>query len=45
MAFEDSGKFPLNRVDLYQRGIDCLLKKWENYKKIKRGQIYQVLSL
>ncbi|WP_392476292.1 NACHT domain-containing protein [Nostoc sp. C110] len=47
-VFQDSGKFPAKRTDLYQRGIDLLLQEWDATKGIHRelqDSIYRDLSL
>ncbi len=43
--FGDSGDFPANRSELYQEGLDVLLKKWDAKRNIEREQIYKNLSL
>ena len=45
LVFEDSGDFPANRAELYQTGVDVLLKKWDSKRNIERDQIYKKLSL
>jgi len=45
LVFEDSGDFPANRAELYQTGVDVLLKKWDTKRNIERDQIYKKLSL
>ncbi len=45
LVFEDSGDFPANRAELYQNGVDVLLKKWDVKRNIERDQIYKKLSL
>jgi predicted NACHT family NTPase len=45
LVFEDSGEFPANRSELYQNGVDVLLKKWDVKRNIERDQIYKKLSL
>jgi predicted NACHT family NTPase len=44
LAFEESGDCPSNRSELYQEGIDALLKKWDAKRGIHRDQVYQKLS-
>jgi predicted NACHT family NTPase len=34
LVFEDSGSFPINRAELYQMGVDVLLKKWKELEII-----------
>jgi predicted NACHT family NTPase len=45
LVFEDSGDFPLNRSELYESGVDVLLKKWDSKRNIEREQVYKQLSL
>jgi predicted NACHT family NTPase len=45
LVFEDSGSFPTNRAELYQTGVDVLLKKWDVKRNIDREQVYKRLSL
>ncbi|MEH2046831.1 NACHT domain-containing protein [Nostoc sp.] len=44
-VFGDSGDFPANRSELYQEGLDVLLKKWDAKRNIEREQVYKNLSL
>ncbi|MEA5580872.1 NACHT domain-containing NTPase [Nodularia harveyana UHCC-0300] len=45
LVFGDSGDFPANRSELYQEGLDVLLKKWDAKRNIERDQVYKNLSL
>ncbi|NEQ27275.1 MAG: NACHT domain-containing protein, partial [Microcoleus sp. SIO2G3] len=45
LVFEDSGSFPTNHAELYQTGVDVLLKKWDVKRNIERDQVYKRLSL
>jgi predicted NACHT family NTPase len=45
LVFEDTGSFPTNRGELYQTGVDVLLKKWDVKRNIEREQVYKRLSL
>jgi predicted NACHT family NTPase len=45
LVFEDAGDFPANRAELYQNGVDVLLKKWDAKRNIERHQFYKKLSL
>ncbi len=45
LVFEESDKFPVNRSELYEQGVDILLKKWDETRKIERGQVYKNLLL
>ncbi|QLE42250.1 NACHT domain-containing NTPase [Nostoc sp. C052] len=44
LLFGESTNFPSNRSELYQEGIDVLLKKWDGMRSIERDQVYQKLS-
>lgn len=45
LLFGESNNFPSNRSELYQEGVDVLLKKWDGTRRIERDQIYHKLSL
>ncbi|MFP4122257.1 MAG: NACHT C-terminal helical domain 2-containing protein [Coleofasciculus sp.] len=45
LVFEDSGSFPTNRAELYENGVDVLLKKWDVKRNIERDHVYKGLSL
>lgn len=45
ITFEESGSFPQNRSELYQEGLDVLLKRWDINRNIEREQVYKQLSL
>ncbi|MBW4496415.1 MAG: NACHT domain-containing NTPase [Oscillatoria princeps RMCB-10] len=45
LVFEESDSFPLRRSDLYEKGIDLLLKKWNVRRSLEREHVYQQLSL
>ena len=45
LVFEESAKFPTNRSELYEEGIDILLKRWDEKREIERTQIYKNLSV
>ena len=45
LVFEDTSSFPTNRAELYQTGVDVLLKKWDVKRNIEREQVYKRLSL
>ncbi|MFB2769212.1 NACHT domain-containing protein [Pelatocladus sp. BLCC-F211] len=45
LVFGDNGDFPANRSELYQEGLDVLLKKWDAKRNIERDQVYKNLSL
>ncbi|QKQ74407.1 NACHT domain-containing NTPase [Nostoc sp. TCL240-02] len=44
LVFGNSGDFPANRSELYQEGLDVLLKKWDAKRNIEREQVYKNLS-
>jgi len=44
-VFEDSGRFPAQRSELYKEGLDILLKKWDAKRYVERPQPYRTLSL
>ena len=44
LVFGEVGNFPHNRGELYEEGIDVLLKKWDAKRNIERDQVYQKLS-
>ncbi|MEO1147872.1 MAG: NACHT domain-containing NTPase [Cyanobacteria bacterium J06638_22] len=45
LVFEERAGFPANRSELYQEGVDVLLKKWDAKRNIKRDEVYKQLSL
>jgi predicted NACHT family NTPase len=45
LVFEDSGDFPNSRAELYQIGIDALLKNWDITRNIYRDNVSRELSL
>jgi predicted NACHT family NTPase len=45
LVFGESADFPANRSELYQEGLDILLKKWDAKRNIERDQVYKNLSL
>ena len=44
LEFEESSEFPQSRAELYERGLNVLLSKWDGKRRIKRGEIYKRLS-
>ncbi|PZO09956.1 MAG: hypothetical protein DCF25_21155 [Leptolyngbya foveolarum] len=44
LEFEESSEFPQSRAELYERGLNILLSKWDGQRRIKRGEIYKRLS-
>jgi len=45
LVFEESADFPNNCSELYQEGIDILLKKWDAQRHVERDQVYKKLSV
>ena len=45
LVFENVGSFPSNRAELYEIGLDVLLKTWDVNRNIERDQVYKGLSL
>lgn len=45
IVFQANLKFPSNRAMLYEEGLEILLNKWDDSKRIKRDKIYRNLSL
>ncbi len=45
LLFGESTNFPSNRSELYQEGVDVLLKKWDGTRSIERDLVYHKLSL
>lgn len=45
LVFEDSGSFSTNRAELYQMGVDVLLRKWDAKRNIQRQEVYKRLSV
>jgi predicted NACHT family NTPase len=44
LEFEETSDFPASRAELYQRGLNVLLTKWDGQRGIKRDVVYQKLS-
>jgi predicted NACHT family NTPase len=47
-VFEDAGDLPTQRSQLYRKGLDLLLKRWDKLRDIQRevgSEIYRKLSL
>ncbi len=44
LTFQETAEFPWNRLELYQEGINLLLKKWDAKKNVERSQLYKKLS-
>jgi predicted NACHT family NTPase len=44
LEFGESSAFPQSRAELYERGLNILLSKWDGQRRIKRDEVYQRLS-
>jgi hypothetical protein len=44
LAFDETLKFPLRRVDLYKEAIDALLRRWDASRNVMRDSAYKDLS-
>ncbi|MBN8561086.1 MAG: NACHT domain-containing NTPase [Leptolyngbya sp. UWPOB_LEPTO1] len=44
LVFGESTDFPENRSELYEEGLDVLLKKWDATRNIERDRAYKKLS-
>ena len=45
LVFEEKLDFTANRAELYEEGIDILLRKWDAGRNIERDEIYRRLTL
>ncbi|MEW6737454.1 MAG: signal transduction protein, partial [Acidobacteriota bacterium] len=45
LNFDEGVKLLTNRVELYEKGIDALLSKWDNARNVARQEVYKNLSL
>ncbi|MBD2255191.1 NACHT domain-containing NTPase [Nostoc parmelioides FACHB-3921] len=45
LLFGESTDFPSNRAELYEEGVEILLKKWDGTRSIERDLVYHKLSL
>lgn len=45
LVFENSGRLPGNRSELYKEGVEILLNKWDAKRRIQRDVVYKQLSL
>lgn len=43
LMFQETAEFPWNRLELYQEGLNLLLKKWDAQKNVERYQVYKNL--
>ncbi len=44
IVFEESEEFPKNQAELYQEGLDVLLRKWDISRAVERPETYRKLS-
>ncbi|PZV28271.1 MAG: signal transduction protein [Snowella sp.] len=44
LVFGELTNFPQNRAELYEEGVDILLKRWDGKRGIERDQLYKNLS-
>lgn len=44
LAFNETLRFPLRRVEIYQDALDSLLRTWDRSRSIHRDQLYRALS-
>ncbi|MBD2208105.1 NACHT domain-containing NTPase [Calothrix sp. FACHB-1219] len=42
--FDDKGKFYSKQSEIYEQGLEILLSKWDDSRRIKRYSVYQNLS-
>jgi len=45
LEFEESSDFPQSRAELYERGLNVLLSKWDGQRRIKRDEVYKKLPI
>ena len=45
ISFEELGDFPANRKELYEEGLNALLRKWDATRGIQRDKVYKPLSI
>jgi predicted NACHT family NTPase len=45
LVFAEAGRFPTNRIKLYQEALDILLKKWDARRYVERDEVYKQLSV
>ena len=45
ISFEELGDFSANRKELYEEGLDTLLKKWDAKRGLQRDNVYKPLSV
>lgn len=45
ISFEELGDFPANRKELYEEGLNALLRKWDSSRGKQRDKVYKTLSI
>ncbi len=45
LVFQYKAKFPANRAKLYEEGLEILLRKWDEFRRINRDEAYRSLSV
>jgi predicted NACHT family NTPase len=45
LEFEESSEFPQSRAELYERGVQVLLRKWDSQRQIQRDEVYKRLPI
>jgi predicted NACHT family NTPase/transcriptional regulator with XRE-family HTH domain len=45
LEFEESSNFPQSRAELYERGLNILLSRWDEQRQITRDEVYRRLSI
>lgn len=45
LAFNETLRFPIRRVEIYQDALDALLRKWDSSRSIRRDEVYRALGL
>ena len=45
LEFEQSSEFPQSRAELYERGLNILLSRWDGQRHIKRDEVYKRLPI
>ncbi len=45
LEFENSAEFPKSRAELYERGLNVLLSRWDGQRRIRRESAYGKLSV
>lgn len=44
LMYQETAELPWNRLELYQEGLNLLLKKWDGKKNVMRSHLYKKLS-